>query len=104
MNAKYEGDTLGLSECCHLWYRVATEHGGSNSCGLTNLQIPVDNPINMAVMDTLEDLLYAVTTGQKKNEQVKECDGTKRKKERKKSKKERGKKEEGRKEKMKEIN
>lgn len=42
-------------------YRVTTEHGCSHGCGLTNLQVPVDNPINMAVMDTLEDLLYAVT-------------------------------------------
>lgn len=40
---------------------LPTEHGCSHGSGLTNLQIPVDNPINMAVMDTLEDLLYAVT-------------------------------------------
>lgn len=41
-------------------YKVATENGCSPGYSLTNLQIPVDNPINMAVMDTLEDLLYAV--------------------------------------------
>lgn len=26
----------------------------------TNLQVPVNDPVNMAVMDTLQDLLYAV--------------------------------------------
>lgn len=34
-------------------------HGG----GDTNLKIPVHDPINMAVMDTLQDLLYAVAEG-----------------------------------------
>ena len=54
---------LGLPECCHLLYRVTTEHCCSRCCGHTNLQIPVDDPINMAVMDTLKDLLYAVAEG-----------------------------------------
>lgn len=45
--------TLGLSKCRHLLYGDTTECGCSRSRRLTNLQIPVDYPINMAVMDTL---------------------------------------------------
>lgn len=44
-------------------YRVRTKRSCSRGCGDTNLQIPVNDPINMAVMDTLQDLLYAVAEG-----------------------------------------
>lgn len=50
---------------CHLLYRVRTEQSCSRGCGDTNLQIPVDDSINMAVMDTLQDLLYAVAEGRR---------------------------------------
>lgn len=35
----------------------------------------MDDPINMAVMDTLQDLLYAVAEGRGCNEQAQGCDG-----------------------------
>lgn len=54
-----------VSKCCHLLYKVRTEQGCNHGYGHTNLQIPVDDPINMAVMDTLQDLLYAVAEGRK---------------------------------------
>lgn len=61
-----------------------TEHGCSHGCSHTNLQIPVDNPINMAVMDTLEDLLYAVAEGRgamsKRRIVMKQIDGEKKRK------------------------
>lgn len=90
------GDTLGLSECCHLLYRVTTEHGCSHGSGLTNLQIPVDNPVNMAVMDTLEDLLYAVTEDKRVMNKCRiVMEQMERKTEKKKKKKERQRREDG---------
>lgn len=68
MDAKYEGWGWGeriFPKCCHLLYRLRPGLGCSRDCTLTNLQIPVDNPVNMAVMDTLEDLLYAVAAGRR---------------------------------------
>lgn len=46
-------------------YRHRTKQSCTRGCGDTNLQIPVDDPINMAVMDTLQDLLYAVAEGRR---------------------------------------
>lgn len=47
-------------ERCCVFLNVAICCSGSGPNMQTNLQIPVDDPINMAVVDTLEDLLYAV--------------------------------------------
>lgn len=44
---------------------VKTKESCTRACGDTNLQIPVDDAINMAVMDTLQDLLYAVAEGRR---------------------------------------
>jgi len=38
----------------------AAQRGLNTGRGHTNLQIPVDDPIHVAVVDTLQDLLYAV--------------------------------------------
>lgn len=59
-------------KCCRLLHRDTSVSGrcrGGGGCRLTNLQVPVDYPINMAVMDALQDLLYAVTEGKKSPEQ-----------------------------------
>lgn len=67
---------MEFSLCC---YQVRTffvclfgQQCCSNVCGHTNLQVPVNDSINVAVMDTLQDLLYAVAEGGK----VEEWDGS----------------------------
>lgn len=57
-----------MSSCYYRGYSCGHDH--------TNLQIPVDDPINMAVMDTLEDLLYAVARRKKSQNDL---DGSNRK-------------------------
>lgn len=42
--------------------------GLSSICDCTNLQISVNNPVDMAVMDALQDLLYAVADVTKRTE------------------------------------
>lgn len=80
---KWDGEVHWVFlKCRHLSHGDTSERGRSRGCRLTNLQIPVDYPINMAVMDALQDLLYAVTEGKKSPEQVQDCDGAMEKKER----------------------
>lgn len=40
-------------------------------CGRTNLQVSVNNAVDMAVMDTLQDLLYAVADGRRTEKETK---------------------------------
>ena len=65
-NCKRSNGKDNEKNVCHLLYRVRSEQ----SCNDTNLQVPVDDPINMAVMDTLQDLLYAVAEGRKGEERA----------------------------------
>lgn len=51
---KWDGEVHWVFlKCRHLSHGDTSERGRSRGCRLTNLQIPVDYPINMAVMDAL---------------------------------------------------
>lgn len=64
LNKLYFIARMGLSTCCCQGQGcLFCQQGCSGGRGYTNLQIPVNNSINVAVMDTLQDLLYAVAEG-----------------------------------------
>lgn len=56
---------LNLKSWCWSFFYVAS-HKWTRAGGGTNLQIPVNDPVNVAVMDTLQDLLYAVAVCKRK--------------------------------------